>query len=135
MPYLYWIVASSYCIIISLGILRDLVPGLVADTKTQGCSSLIVGPQDPQFSRNRFNQTQTVYCCIFTGKKKKNLKYKQTHKVKTHVVQGSTVIIVMDECRILFYEFNCMLVTKLGEGYGTPLQYSCLENLIDGGTW
>jgi len=69
------------------------------------------------------------------GKKKKNLKYKQTHKVKTHVVQGSTVIIVMDECRILFYEFNCMLVTKLGEGYGTPLQYSCLENLIDGGTW
>ena len=23
----------------------------------------------------------------------------------------------------------------LGEGDGTPLQYSCLENLIDGGAW
>ena len=23
----------------------------------------------------------------------------------------------------------------IGEGNGTPLQYSCLENLMDGGTW
>ena len=23
----------------------------------------------------------------------------------------------------------------VGEGDGTPLQYSCLENPIDGGTW
>ena len=23
----------------------------------------------------------------------------------------------------------------LGEGNGNPLQYSCLENLIDGGAW
>ena len=23
----------------------------------------------------------------------------------------------------------------LGEGNGTPLQYSCLENPMDGGTW
>ena len=22
-----------------------------------------------------------------------------------------------------------------GEGHGNPLQYSCLENLMDGGTW
>jgi len=22
-----------------------------------------------------------------------------------------------------------------GEGYGNPLQYSCLENLIEGGVW
>ena len=28
-----------------------------------------------------------------------------------------------------------MLVTKLGEGDGTPLQYSCLENPIDRGAW
>ena len=27
------------------------------------------------------------------------------------------------------------LVTKAGEGNGTPLQYSCLENPIDGGAW
>ena len=24
---------------------------------------------------------------------------------------------------------------RLGEGNGTPLQYSCLENPIDGGAW
>ena len=24
---------------------------------------------------------------------------------------------------------------SLGEGNGTPLQYSCLENLMDGGAW
>ena len=24
---------------------------------------------------------------------------------------------------------------KIGEGNGTPLQYSCLENLMDGGAW
>ena len=23
----------------------------------------------------------------------------------------------------------------MGEDYGTPLQYSCLENLMDGGAW
>ena len=30
-----------------------------------------------------------------------------------------------------------MAVTKLeiGEGNGTPLQYSCLENPMDGGAW
>ena len=30
-----------------------------------------------------------------------------------------------------------MLVStdKVGEGNGTPLQYSCLENPIDGGAW
>ena len=28
-----------------------------------------------------------------------------------------------------------MLIYKLGEGNGTPLQYSCLENPMDGGAW
>ena len=27
------------------------------------------------------------------------------------------------------------LVFKIGEGDGTPLQYSCLENPVDGGVW
>ena len=30
-------------------------------------------------------------------------------------------------------EFNTSLV--VGEGNGTPLQYSCLENPMDGGAW
>ena len=27
------------------------------------------------------------------------------------------------------------LLVSLGEGNGTPLQYSCLENPMDGGAW
>jgi len=27
------------------------------------------------------------------------------------------------------------LMTNIGEGNGTPLQYSCLENPMDGGAW
>ena len=34
---------------------------------------------------------------------------------------------------------NTGLITALGrspgEGHGNPLQYSCLENLMDGGAW
>ena len=28
-----------------------------------------------------------------------------------------------------------ILTTNLGEGNGNPLQYSCLENSVDGGAW
>ena len=30
---------------------------------------------------------------------------------------------------------NCFLYSLFGEGNGTPLQYSCLENPMDGGAW
>ena len=32
-------------------------------------------------------------------------------------------------------EIKCMLWRFFGEGNGTPLQYSCLENPMDGGAW
>ena len=31
--------------------------------------------------------------------------------------------------------YFCVSIPALGEGNGSPLQYSCLENLMDGGTW
>ena len=31
--------------------------------------------------------------------------------------------------------FRHQLGSKAGEGNGTPLQYSCLENPMDGGAW
>ena len=31
--------------------------------------------------------------------------------------------------------YNQEINTWLGEGNGTPLQYSCLENPMDGGAW
>ena len=30
---------------------------------------------------------------------------------------------------------KCLSQLHLGEGNGTPLQYSCLENPMDGGAW
>ena len=37
---------------------------------------------------------------------------------------------------VFWVQNNCKLLTPMiGEGNGTPLQYSCLENPIDGGTW
>ena len=30
---------------------------------------------------------------------------------------------------------RCVVVYLSGEGNGTPLQYSCLENPMDGGAW
>ena len=35
---------------------------------------------------------------------------------------------------IIFYNLKCSRV-NYGEGNGTPLQYSCLENPMDGGAW
>ena len=35
----------------------------------------------------------------------------------------------------MWHEQNIAFYTQLGEGNGTPLQYSCLENAMDGGAW
>ena len=32
-------------------------------------------------------------------------------------------------------DFNIVFKALYGEGSGTPLQYSCLENPMDGGAW
>ena len=43
-------------------------------------------------------------------------------------------IILQD--KVLVYSFKFLLVSiSHGEGNGTPLQYSCLENPMDGGAW
>ena len=36
---------------------------------------------------------------------------------------------------VFLYQEILSLVTDRGEGNGTPLQYSCLENPMDGGAW
>ena len=32
-------------------------------------------------------------------------------------------------------EVYAVVCTQIGEGNGTPLKYSCLENPMDGGAW
>ena len=34
-----------------------------------------------------------------------------------------------------YYAKYCTVLSNYGEGNGTPLQYSCLENPMDGGAW
>ena len=36
---------------------------------------------------------------------------------------------------IMFLHFCFVLAALFGEGNGTPLQYSCLENPVDGEAW
>ena len=35
----------------------------------------------------------------------------------------------------VYDHYNGIIVMKTGEGNGNPLQYSCLENLMDGEAW
>ena len=51
----------------------------------------------------------------------------------------ATVLVIAKRtwlCNWTHTYFSCTLSKRfLGEGNGTPLQYSCLENPMDGGTW
>ena len=37
--------------------------------------------------------------------------------------------------KVMSLLFNMLSRLLIGEGNGTPLQYSCLENPMDGGAW
>ena len=37
--------------------------------------------------------------------------------------------------KVMSLRFNMLSSFVIGEGNGTPLQYSCLENPMDGGAW
>ena len=43
----------------------------------------------------------------------------------------------MQRCtsKLSYYHYLHHIIYSLGEGNGTPLQYSCLENPMDGGAW
>ena len=45
-------------------------------------------------------------------------------------------IVIHPNCIGTFVNFYCIhLLLVAGEGNGNPLQYSCLENPMDGGAW
>ena len=41
----------------------------------------------------------------------------------------------LSKCAEVFTSFNWLPKLCYREGNGTPLQYSCLENPMDGGAW
>jgi len=48
-----------------------------------------------------------------------------------HLHQGLAISIVFH----FIHSGWCAVASHYGEGNGTPLQYSCLENPMDGGAW
>ena len=43
--------------------------------------------------------------------------------------------LLCDHGQVLSFTFKMGIIMVPGEGNGNPLQYSCLENPMDGGAW
>ena len=61
--------------------------------------------------------SKNIVCCLYGKVYKENFHYNESLFLKAPIYS-------------LWY-----LYTKCGEGNGTPLQYPCLENPMDGGAW
>ena len=65
------------------------------------------------------------------------------HKLKTSFLNAPSQLRILvafyefseDNQKIMDIDLNTFKQTDHGEGNGTPLQYSCLENPMDGGAW
>ena len=49
--------------------------------------------------------------------------------------QGHKTDLPLTRCPFVIFEFCTAYIYFFREGNGTPLQYSCLENPMDGGAW
>ena len=61
-----------------------------------------------------------------------------SHEIKRYLLLGRKAMTNLDsilKSRDITLPTNVHLVKAIGEGNGTPLQYSCLENPTDGGAW
>ena len=61
-----------------------------------------------------------------------------SHEIKRYLLLGRKAMTNLDsilKSRDISLPTNVHLVKAIGEGNGTPLQYSCLENPTDGGAW
>ena len=58
----------------------------------------------------------------------------QLHPSKTRSLFSVTAALLFKK-KIFIYLLFLVALGLFGEGNGTPLQYSCLENPMDGGAW
>ena len=61
-----------------------------------------------------------------------------SHEIKRCLLLGRKVMTNLDsilKSRDITLSTKVSLVKAIGEGNGIPLQYSCLENTLDGGYW
>ena len=57
-----------------------------------------------------------------------------SHEIKRRLLLGRKVMTNLDNI-LKSRDITLSTKVRLGEGDGTPLQYSCLENPMDGGAW
>ena len=74
-----------------------------------------------------------LFFCIFLGSKI-TADGDCSYEIKRYLLLGRKVMTNLDS---ILNSRDITWPTKvcLGEGDGTPLQYSCLENPMDGGAW
>ena len=80
---------------------------------------------------------ETVTDFIFLGSKI-NVDGDCSHEIKRRLHLGSKVMTNLDSIlknRDITLSTKVCLVKAIRDGNGTPLQYSCLENHMDGGAW
>ena len=70
-----------------------------------------------------------LYPYIISNTSPKNMKQKLTE------LKGKTDTSIIIDFNISLTIINRKARQKIGEGNGTPLQYSCLENPMNGGAW
>ena len=61
-----------------------------------------------------------------------------SHGIKRLLLLGRKALTILDsvlKSRDIIFLTKVHLVKAIGEDSGTPLQYSCLENPVDGGAW
>ena len=61
-----------------------------------------------------------------------------SHEIKRHLLLRRKAMVNLDsilKSRDITLPTKVCLVKAIGEGNGTPLQYFCLENPMDGGAW
>ena len=77
-----------------------------------------------------FASAATVKSGMVLSQKYNIKKTKQSHKIIKKYID---IYEVCFENKVFFFFFCKVILGYNGEGNGTPLQYSCLENPMDGG--
>ena len=60
-----------------------------------------------------------------------------TQLTHLYITTGKTIVLTLQTfvSKVMALLFNMLSSFVIGEGSGTPLQYSCMENPMYGGAW
>ena len=80
--------------------------------------------------------TQKSLAFLYTNNEKSEREIKELIPFTTATKRSKYLgVNLPKETKELYTENYKTLIKEIGEGNGTPLQYSCLENSMDGGAW